>query len=113
MRQPEIHWDDLQPGSGWTTCSRTVTEADLSAFINLAWLTEPLFTDHDNPIGAAAAGRLVQGSSDTLRVRSRVSELKETRKPDRGLVKFDNEVVNQKGEVVMAYSALRMLRRRP
>lgn len=49
---------------------------------------------------------------DTIHVRSSVSELKATSKSDRGIARFRNEVFNQKGDVVLLYSALRMIRRR-
>lgn len=146
FKRAEIYWDDLEVGSAWTTRARTITEPDLVGFINIAWLTESLFTDHDSPIGAAVNGRLVPGSmvytlaegltltevnilgfallhtelevkgptyaGDTLHVRSRVIELKATSKPDRALGRFHNEVVNQKGDTVLTYSALRMIKRR-
>lgn len=147
FKRAEIHWDDLAVGSAWTTRARTVTEPDLVGFINIAWLTESLFTDHHQPTGAAVHGRLVPGSmvytmaegltlsavnilgfallhtemevrgptyiGDTLHVRSSVSELRATSKPDRGIARFRNEVVNQKGAVVLMYSALRMIKRSP
>jgi len=50
---------------------------------------------------------------DTIHVRSTVEELRATSKPDRGLCRTRNEVVNQHGAVVQVYSALRMIRRRP
>ena len=37
---------------------------------------------------------------DTIHVVQRVKELRETSNPDRGLLTFEKEVVNQKGEVV-------------
>ena len=50
---------------------------------------------------------------DTIHVRSTVEELRATSKPDRGLCRTRNAVVNQHGNVVQVYSALRMIRRRP
>lgn len=141
-----FYWDDLKVGGTWTTRARTVTEPDVVGFINIAWLTESLFTDHHHPTGAAVHGRLVPGSmvytmaegltlsavnirgfallntemevqgptyiGDTIHVRSSVSELKPTSKPDRGIARFRNEVFNHAGDVVLRYSALRMIRRR-
>lgn len=146
LKRREIYWDDLEAGTAWTTRARTITEPDLVGFINIAWLTEPLFTDRHAPIGPAAAGRLVPGSmvytlaegltlsevnilgfallhtemevkaptyaGDTIHVQSHVSELKTTSKPDRAIARFHNDVVNQKGQTVLAYSALRMIKRR-
>jgi len=62
VKRMEIYWDDLEVGSSWTTRARTITEPDLVGFINIAWLTESLFTDHHAPTGAAINGRLVPGS---------------------------------------------------
>jgi acyl dehydratase len=50
---------------------------------------------------------------DTIHVRSTVEELRATTKTDRGLCRTRNEVVNQRGEPVQVYTALRMIRRRP
>jgi acyl dehydratase len=50
---------------------------------------------------------------DTIRVRSTVESLRETSKPDRSLCLTGNEVMNQSGQTVLAYTALRMIRRRP
>ncbi|MDX2160307.1 MAG: MaoC/PaaZ C-terminal domain-containing protein [bacterium] len=38
---------------------------------------------------------------DTIHLKLTVAEKKETSKPDRGVVKFDTEVINQKGAVVI------------
>ena len=144
--QIELYWEDLELGTKWATRARTITEPDLVSFINTAWLTESLFTDHDHPIGPAVRGRLVPGSmvyaiaegltlsavgiyafallhtdmevkgptylADTIHVCSSIVELKTTSKSDRAIGRFHNEVINQKGDIVLAYSALRMIRRR-
>ena len=49
---------------------------------------------------------------DTIHVESEVTEARLTSKGDRGLVRFANQVVNQKGETVLAYNPLRMLKRK-
>lgn len=49
---------------------------------------------------------------DTLHVESEVTEARLTSKGDRGLVRFANRVVNQRGETVLAYNPLRMLKRK-
>jgi acyl dehydratase len=49
---------------------------------------------------------------DTIHVECVVSEARLTSKGDRGLVRTANEVKNQKGETVLAYNPLRMLKRR-
>ena len=50
---------------------------------------------------------------DTIHVECEVIEHRLTSKGDRGLVRFANQVVNQRGETVLAYDPLRMVKRRP
>jgi acyl dehydratase len=49
---------------------------------------------------------------DTIHVESEVTEARLTSKGDRGLVRFANRVVNQRGEAVLEYNPLRMLKRK-
>ncbi len=49
---------------------------------------------------------------DTIHVESEVTEHRLTSKGDRGLVRFANKVVNQRGETVLEYNPLRMLKRK-
>ena len=49
---------------------------------------------------------------DTIRVELRLKEKRETSKPDRGIVTTINTVRNQRDEVVLEYTATRMIRRR-
>ena len=49
---------------------------------------------------------------DTIHVESEVLEARLTSKGDRGLVRFANQVVNQRGETVLEYNPLRLLKRR-
>ena len=49
---------------------------------------------------------------DTIYVESTVTEARLTSKGDRGLVRFANQVKNQKGETVLEYNPLRMLKRK-
>ena len=49
---------------------------------------------------------------DTIHVEAEVTEARLTSKGDRGLVRFANKVVNQKGEAVLEYNPLRMLKRK-
>lgn len=49
---------------------------------------------------------------DTIHVQSSVVELRPTTKPDRGLCRTRNEVINQHGKPVLIYTALRLLGRR-
>ena len=47
---------------------------------------------------------------DTIHVESEVVEARLTSKGGRGLVRFANKVVNQRGETVLEYNPLRMLK---
>ena len=49
---------------------------------------------------------------DTIHVESEVLEARLTSKGDRGLVRFANKVLNQRGEAVLEYNPLRMLKRK-
>jgi acyl dehydratase len=49
---------------------------------------------------------------DTIHVEAEVTEARLTSKGDRGLVRFANQVINQKGEAVLEYNPLRMLKRK-
>src|SRR3990170_8129455 len=49
---------------------------------------------------------------DTIRVEIEVIDKRETSKPDRGVVTFVHRVKNQRDEVVMEYTILRMIRRK-
>lgn len=49
---------------------------------------------------------------DTIHVECEVTEARLTSKGDRGLVRFANKVLNQRGETVLEYNPLRMLKRR-
>jgi acyl dehydratase len=49
---------------------------------------------------------------DTIHVEAEVTEARLTSKGDRGLVRFANKVINQRGEAVLEYNPLRMLKRK-
>jgi acyl dehydratase len=49
---------------------------------------------------------------DTIHVEAEVTEARLTSKGDRGLVRFANRVLNQRGEAVLEYNPLRMLKRK-
>jgi acyl dehydratase len=48
---------------------------------------------------------------DTLHVEIEVADKRETRKPDRGVVTYRHQVLNQRGEVVLEARIQRMIRR--
>ena len=50
---------------------------------------------------------------DTLHMRQTVRDMRETSKPDRGIVKLEREFVNQRDEVVQRMFATFMYKRRP
>jgi acyl dehydratase len=50
---------------------------------------------------------------DTITVRSRVADKRETSKPDRGVVTFAVQVVNQRSEVVQEGTQTLLMKRRP
>jgi acyl dehydratase len=49
---------------------------------------------------------------DTIHVECEVTELRPASKGERGLALFANKVVNQRGEVVLEYNPLRLLKRK-
>jgi acyl dehydratase len=48
---------------------------------------------------------------DTIRVEVEVSDKRETKKPDRGIVTYRHRVLNQRDEVVLEATIQRMIRR--
>lgn len=52
-------------------------------------------------------------AGDTIHVEVEVIDVREASKGNRGLVRTFNKVVNQKGEIVLTYNPLRMLKGRP
>src|SRR5919206_4338813 len=138
-------FEDLRVGFRFRTHRRTITEADLAAFVNTTWLTEELFTVEDDS-ARAIKGRAVPAAlvysfaeglllptmqdtglaflnasldvkaptlvGDTIHVECEVTEHRLTSKGDRGLVRFANKVINQRGETVLEYNPLRMLKRK-
>jgi acyl dehydratase len=53
------HYDELPVGWRFQTKRRTITEADLGAFINLTWFTEELFVNQSGSDERALQGRVV------------------------------------------------------
>ena len=131
---------DLEVGFRFRTHRRTIMEADLAAFINLTWLTEELFAVAESGKGRLVPGALVYSFAeglllptmqdtglaflnatldikgptyvgDTLHVECEVLEQRPASKGERGLVRFSNQVKNQREEVVLAYNPLRLLKK--
>ena len=55
-------WEEMTVGSAFRTAARTVTESDLSAFVNLCGFNEPLFYDAHHAAEGGYQGRLVPGA---------------------------------------------------
>ena len=134
-------FEDLKLGMRFRTHRRTILEADLAAFINLAGLTEELFAvaEEDRPrlvpgalVYSFAEGLLLPTMQDTglaflnatldvkaptlvgdtIHVECEVIEHRLASKGERGLVRFANRVTNQRNEVVLEYNPLRLLKRK-
>jgi acyl dehydratase len=133
-------FDDLKVGLQFRTHRRTITEADLAAFANLSWLTEEIFTVEEKGRQRLVPGALVYAFAeglllptmqdtgiaflnatldvkaptvvgDTIHVECEVVEHRLASKGERGLVRFANKVVNQRGETVLEYNPLRLLKK--
>jgi len=136
-----LAFEDLRVGMQFRTHRRTILEADLAAFINLSWLTEELFAVEEESKKRLVPGALVYSFAeglllptmqdtglaflnatldvkaptvvgDTIHVEAEVIEHRLASKGDRGLVRFANKVLNQRGEVVLEYNPLRLLKKR-
>jgi acyl dehydratase len=133
-------FDELKVGFRFRTHRRTISEADRAAFISLCWLTEELFAvDEENKprlvpgalVYAFAEGLLLPTMQDTglaflnatldvkaptvvgdtIHVECEVIEQRLASKGERGLVRFANRVRNQRGESVLEYNPLRLLKK--
>ncbi|MBI4591385.1 MAG: MaoC family dehydratase N-terminal domain-containing protein [Candidatus Rokubacteria bacterium] len=51
-------------------------------------------------------------AGDTLRVEVEVTDKRDTKKPDRGIVTYQHRVLNQRGETVLEARVQRMIRRK-
>ena len=136
-----LAFEDLKLGMRFRTHRRTILEADLAAFVNLAGLTEELFAvaEEDKPrlvpgalVYSFAEGLLLPTMQDTglaflnatldvkaptrvgdtIHVECEVIEHRLASKGERGLVRFANRVTNQRNEVVLEYNPLRLLKRK-
>jgi acyl dehydratase len=130
-------YDELEVGFRFRTHRRTIQEADLAAFVNLTWLTEELFavaggrrlvpgalvysfaeglllpTMQDTGLAFLNATIDIKGPTlvgDTIHVECEVAERRLASKGERGLVRFHNQVKNERDEVVLEYNPLRLLK---
>ena len=148
MIRQGLNYEEHAIGATYQTLARTVTDADISTFVNLCGFTEPLFMDMEyvaresvfkgRPAPGAFTFCLSEGlvmqtglihgtgmsylgsdirivapvlAGDTLRVAVTITEKRETKKPDRGIVTYKHEVTNQRGELVLEAIIRRMIKR--
>jgi len=143
-----MHFDELPVGRKFKTVGRTITEADLVAFVNATGFTEVLFTNTEflretsdikgrlvpgALVYSMAEGLLMQAAmqhtgfaflemelkvhaptlvGQTIHVLCEVTEARPSKsRPDRGLVRTHNTVMNEKGEIQITYTPLRFVKR--
>lgn len=142
-----FHFEELPVGRRFRTLGRTITEADITAFVGVTGMVEDLFVDVEYAKASSLGGRAAPGAlvyafaeglllqstmqrtgmaflemglkverptlaGDTIHVVCEVTAARPTSKPGRGIVTTLNEVVNQRGEIVLTYSPTRMIRSR-
>jgi len=143
-----LTYEEHTVGTVYRTLGRTVSEADICAFVNLCGFNEPLFMDMEYVAKESVFKRraapgamtfslseglimqtgLIHGTGmsylggeirivspvlegDTLHVSVTITDKRETKKPDRGIVTYRHEVTNQRGEVVLEATVKRMIKR--
>jgi acyl dehydratase len=143
-----LTYEEHTVGAVYRTLGRTVSEADICAFVNLCGFNEPLFMDMEYVAKESVFKRraapgamtfslseglimqtgLIHGTGmsylggeirivspvlegDTLHVSVTITDKRETKKPDRGIVTYRHEVTNQRGEVVLEATVKRMIKR--
>jgi acyl dehydratase len=143
-----LTYEEHTVGAVYRTLGRTVSEADICAFVNLCGFNEPLFMDMEYVAKQSVFKRraapgamtfslseglimqtgLIHGTGmsylggeirivspvlegDTLHVSVSITDKRETKKPDRGIVTYRHEVTNQRGEVVLEATVKRMIKR--
>lgn len=138
-----FHWQDLQVGQAFRTYRRTITEADLVAFIGVTGMLEMIFIEAEGaatgiggrPVPAALTYTFIEGFilqtmiqgtglamlelvqkihapvrvNDTIHAVVTVTGIRPTSKGNRAIVDSEIQVFNQRDELVMTYSAKRML----
>jgi len=141
-----LYYDDFQVGQRFISQTRTVTEADIVNFANLAWDHNQLHTDEEYASTTIYRKRIAHGIlgiaihsgltyqltektilaflgltwqfklpiyiGDTIHVEQVVKEMRDSSKPDRGILTFEKEIINQRGEVVQTGTTTVLLARR-
>ena len=150
MKTRGLTYEEHAVGATYQTMGRTVSEADICAFVNLCGFNEPLFMDMEYVAKESVFKRraapgamtfalseglimqtgLIHGTGmsylggeirivapvlegDTLRVGVTITDKRETKKLDRGIVTYRHEVTNQRGEGVLEATVKRMIKRKP
>lgn len=148
MKTRGLTYEEHAVGTTYQTLGRTVSEADICAFVNLCGFNEPLFMDMEYVAKESVFKRraapgamtfalseglimqtgLIHGTGmsylggeirivspvlegDTLRVGVTITDKRETKKSDRGIVTYRHEVTNQRGEIVLEATVKRMIKR--
>jgi len=148
VKSQGLTYEEHAVGAVYRTLGRTVSEADICAFVNLCGFNEPLFMDMEFVARESVFKRraapgamtfslseglvmqtgLIHGTGmsylgseirivapvlegDTLRVSVTITDKRETKKPDRGIVTYRHEVTNQRGELVLEATVKRMIKR--
>ena len=148
MKTRGLTYEEHAVGATYQTLGRTVSEADICAFVNLCGFNEPLFMDMEYVSKESVFKRraapgamtfalseglimqtgLIHGTGmsylggeirivspvlegDTLRVGVTITDKRETKKADRGIVTYRHRVLNQRGELVLEARVQRMIRR--
>ncbi len=141
-----IPYEEWTVGRKLKTIGRSITEADITNFVNATGMVEVIFTNLEylenesllkgRPapgimVYAIAEGLLMQhaiqhtglaflGSEisvkrpcvagDTIHLLVEVTEARLTSQPGRGIVTTKNQIVNQRGELVIEYTVTRMVK---
>ncbi len=133
-----MYYEDLPVGRKFKTVGRTITEADITNFVNATGMVEVLFTnteflrEESDIKQRLAEGLLVQATmqhtgfaflhmdlnvhapifaGDTIHVEVEVIEARLSKnRPGRGLVRTRNQVVKQDGTLAITYTPLRMVK---
>ena len=90
----------------FATQDHSISRLFLGTFLMWCWLGLAFLNATIDIKGPTSVG-------DTIYVESEVTEARLTSKGDRSLVRFANKVINQRGETVLEYNPLRMLKRKP
>ena len=140
-----LYWNELTVGERFRTLNRTITEADLVAFIGVTGMVETMFTDlsfsdghgamQGRVVPAALSYTIIEGlliqstmqttglallevekkilkpvfAGDTVHAEVEVKSVRPTSKGNRGIVTTQNDIINQRGEIVITYRAVRMM----